>query len=84
MERQKLAIAQTALLRHLYYTGAIQVIGRERVLLQEFLGRADKHDVAALASRQWPDVNDIISLQHHFLVVFNNQDCVAVVAQGLQ
>ncbi len=54
------------------------------MLLEQFLGCSGKHNVAALATCQRPDIDEVVGLQHHLLVVLNHQDGVAVVAQGLQ
>ena len=72
------------MLRNFDRACAVQVVGRERVLFKQLCRSAGKHDVAALASGQRADVDDIIGLEHHFLVMFDNKDGIAVVAQGLQ
>ena len=54
------------------------------MLLEHFGRSADENDVTALAPCHGTDVDDIIGLQHHFLVVLHDEDRVTIVSQSLQ
>ena len=52
--------------------------------MQQFTRSACKHDVTALASSIRAYINNVVGLKHHFLVVLNHKDRVAVVAESFK
>ena len=60
-----------------------QVVGGKRLRLEEALERALVHDSATFASGAGSEVDDPVGRAHHFLVVLDNDNGVAAVAESL-
>ena len=61
-----------------------EVICRQRFRLEEPFEVALVHYLAALASRTWTEVDDVVGIPHHLFVVFDDNDGVTAVAQSLE
>ncbi|MPL73132.1 hypothetical protein SDC9_18925 [bioreactor metagenome] len=80
-----LAVALAALDRHLDAAGAGKILAGERGgIAGDLLGRAMGDDAAAMHPRPRTDVEDIVGLADHVLVMLDHQHGVARVAQVLQ
>ena len=63
---------------------ACQIVGGQRLRLQEALERALVHDSAAFASGAGAKVDNPVRRAHHLFVVLDDDDGVAAVAEPLE
>ena len=66
------------------FFSAGQVVGGERLRLEEALERALVHNSAAFASGAGTEVDDPVGRAHHLLVVLDDDNGVAAVAESFQ
>ena len=78
------SVARSALLGHGDALGAVEVVARHGVLAEHLLWCALEYELAALASGSRSNVHDIVSVEHHVLVVFYHYHRVADVSQVFQ
>ena len=83
-KRKAFAVAGTALRRDVYLLRTADVAGGQGVGFQHSGRGALEHDLAAFSSGLRPDIDDIVGLDHHVAVVFNDNNRVACVAQFFQ
>ena len=73
---ETLAGALTTLLWQFDLLRSVEVLCRDGIGLQHLLWGALEHHLTALAPGTGTDVNDIVGIQHHVLVVFHHDDGV--------
>ena len=83
-EYQTVTAALTPLLGDGDLLLAVEVLGRDGIGLEHLLGRALEDDLATLASSTGADVDDVIGIEHHVLIVLHDDDGVAQIAQLLE
>ena len=66
------------------FLSSCQIIGRQRLRLEESLEIALVHHLAALAPRAWTEVDDVVGIPHHLFVVLDDNDGIAAIAQALK
>ena len=72
------------MLLDIYLFLTTQIACRERLGLHHVSRAAHKDDFAAEASRTGSHVDDMVGLKHHILIVLDDDDRIAEVAQLLQ
>ena len=63
---------------------AIQILSRQRIGFEHILSRALEHYFATFTTCLRTNIDDIVSIEHHLLIVLYDDDGVAQVAQLLQ
>ena len=80
----RLSVARTSSVGNAYFQIAGQVAGSQRLLLQHLSRRSSKDDLPSPPPRLGSHVDDIIGVEHHFLVVFHYDNRVTHIAKILQ
>ena len=78
-------IALTALFGELDLLFAAEILSRDRILaLQQLVHRAGKYYITAVYACARADVNDVVCREHCIVIVLNDNQCVAEVAQSFE
>ena len=80
-QAERIPVARAPAGRNLDFPDAIQVVGGDGFLLQEFFRPALSHHAPAFHAGARPHVHDIVGRPHHVLVVFHHDDGIAQVPQ---
>ena len=84
-DSQEIAVSLTAFFRYRNKFSAAQILPRNRfAVFLDFFHSSLSHNMPAIFTGAWSNINNLISRVHCFFIMFDNQQSIAQVTQVLQ